>query len=126
MSPDVFLQSFLNGGTGGGDPEAARRVLEPYLTADGDGATRVCVRTDDGEADVYGLGDGLLVNHASGQLIWQILVDVSAASDYAIMPIGRPVCVTRKEMIDELPQELRGGAVVVGSGEELMSVITDT
>lgn len=124
MSPDVFLQSFQNGGAGGGDPEAALRILEPYLAAaqDGDGRVRVC--TEDGEAHVYGLGDGLMVNRASGQRIWQVLVDVSAASDYAIMPVGRPVCVTREEMIAHLPQELRGCAVVVGSGAEL-SVITD-
>jgi hypothetical protein len=125
MSPDVFLQSFLNGGAGGGDPEAARRVLEPYLAADGDDDGRVRVRTGDGTADVYGLGDGLMVNHATGQLIWQILVDVSAASDYAIMPIGRPVCVTREEMIAQLPHELRGGAIVVGSGADLLSVIAN-
>jgi hypothetical protein len=126
MSPDIFLQSFSNGGAGGGDPEAALRVLEPYLTAADDADGRVRVRTDDGEADVYGLGDGLMVNHASGQLIWQVLVDVSAASDYAIMPIGHPVCVTRKEMIDQLPPELRDAAVVIGSGADLISVMTDS
>jgi hypothetical protein len=125
MSPDVFLQSFMNGGSGGGDPEAVRRVLEPYLAAADDGHPRVCVRTEDGEADVYGLGDGLMINHASGQVIWQLLVDVSAASDYAILPIGRPVCVTRQEMIAQLPDELRGCAVVVNSGADLLNVISD-
>lgn len=124
MSYDVFLQSFVNGGAGGGDPEAAQRVLAPHLTvADGDHG-QIRVRTADGEADVYSLGEGLMVNRASGEDIWQILVDVSAASDYAIMPVGHPVCVTRKEMIAQLPEELREGAVVVGSGEDLLSVLT--
>ena len=125
MSPDVFLQSFVNGGTGGGDPEAARRVLEPYLAAADDGDPRVCVHTEDGKADVYGLGDGLMINRATGQLIWQILVDVSAASDYAILPIGRPVCVPREDMIAQLPDELRGAAIVVNSGADLLNVISD-
>jgi hypothetical protein len=126
MSYDVFLQSFVNGGAGGGDPEAARKVLEPYLTPADDDRGQIRVRTSDGEADLYGLGEGLMVNHASGQVIWQLLVDVSAASDYAIMPIGRPVCVTRKELIAQLPQELRGCAVVVGSGDDLLNVLTST
>jgi hypothetical protein len=126
MSYDVFLQSFVNGGAGGGDPEAARKVLEPYLTEADEDHPQVRLRTSDGAADLYGLGEGLMVNHASGEVIWQLLVDVSAASDYAIMPIGRPVCVTREELIAQLPQELRGCAVVVGSGDELLSVLTDS
>ena len=46
--------------------------------------------TADGEADIYGLGDydqGLMINHASGRQIWQLIVDVEFAE-----PLAMPSC----------------------------------
>jgi hypothetical protein len=123
VSFDVFLQSFRCGEAASGEPGAALRELEPYLVgAPSSGCARV--RTGDGNADVYGLGGAdLMINQASGELIWQVIVDVARAAGYAIMPVGCPVCVVRDEMIDDLPGDLQDGALVVRSGGELLRAI---
>ena len=124
MSFDIFLQSFAGGQAALGDPGAALRVLEPYLAGPADGGYAKA-RTADGAADVYGLGsDCLMINHASGTLIWQVMVDVARAAGYVILPVGVPACVVREEMIGDLPGELRDGAVVVRSGAELQDAVT--
>jgi len=124
VSFDIFLQSFAGGEAAPGDPVAARRVLDPYLAAPPDGNGYAKVRTDDGEADVYGVGsDSLMINHASGTLIWQVVVDVAEAGGYVILPIGVPACLVREEMTGDLPGELRDGAVVVRSGAELLDAV---
>jgi hypothetical protein len=71
VSFDIFLQSFKNGDAAPGDPEAAWRALEPYL-AGPPSAGYARARTSDGGAAVYGAGsDALMINHASGQVIWR-------------------------------------------------------
>jgi hypothetical protein len=123
VSFDIFLQSFKDGEAAPGKPEAARQALEPYLAgAPGEGCA--LVRTADGEADVYGVGsDHLMFNHAGGEVIWQVVVDVAKAADWVIMPVGCHVCVMREDMISELPVELRDNAVVINSGAELQDAI---
>jgi hypothetical protein len=57
------------------------------------------VSTPDGDAEVYRLGgDGLMITHASGEFIWQVMVDVAVAGGYVIMPVGCAPCAlcTRK------------------------------
>ena len=82
------------------------------------------VHTPDGEAAVYGAGrDALMINQASGQIIWQIMVDVARVADWVITPVGCPVCVLREKMINDLPAELQDDAVVVGSGAEVLDVV---
>jgi len=123
MSFDILLQSFKGGEAAPGNPEAARRILEPYLAGDPEEGYAL-VRTADGEADAYGVGgDHLLFNHAGGEMIWQVMVDVAKAADWVIMPVGCPVCVMRKEMISELPPEMQDNAVVITSGAELQDAI---
>jgi hypothetical protein len=119
MSFDVFLQGFADGQAAPGDPEAARRILEPYAAAAHDGF--VLVRTGDGEASVYGYGeDHLMVNHASGREIWAILVRIAREARWAIMPVGCPTCVTDAAMLSDLPAGLRDDAVVVATGADLV------
>jgi hypothetical protein len=81
----------------------------------------------DGAMDVYGLdraGAGFMINHASGETVWDAIVAVAMAADFVIMPVGCPVCVTRAELIDHLPIELRDPpAGIVTSGAELRDVI---
>ncbi len=123
MSFDIFLQSIKNGEAAPGTPEAAHRALGPYFAGAPDGGYAK-VRTADGEADVYGVGSAsLMINHAGGEVIWQVMVDVAMAADWVIMPVGCPVCVMREDMISELPAELQDGAVVIRSGAELLDVI---
>lgn len=123
VSFDIFLQSFRCGEAASGEPGAVLRELGPYLAGTPSGGY-ARVRTGDGSADVYGLGGaGLMINRASGELIWQLIVDVARAAGYAIMPVGCAVCVVRYEMIDDLPGDLQDGAVVVRSGDELLKAI---
>ena len=83
--------------------------------------------TPDGDAEVYGLGgDGLMITHASGEFIWQVMVDVAIAGDYVIMPVGCAVCVVHQEMMDQLPEVLRDRAVLVRSGSDVLSVLSST
>jgi hypothetical protein len=99
------------------------RVLAPYFTdAPDDGFVRV--QLADGEADVYGVGrSSLMVNHAAGEQIWDLLVTVAVAAGWVIMPVGCPVCVVADEHAADLPDELRADVVVVRSGAELLQVI---
>ena len=77
-------------------------------------------------ADVYGLGSGgLLVNHAAGDSIWQILLDVSVAGNFAIMLVGCPVCIVAEDMRDELPEDLRPEAVLVRTGTDILQLVTN-
>ena len=123
MSFDIFLQSFEDDQAAPGEPQAAWRVLEPFFAgAPSEGHVRVY--TADGGADVYGVGsDAVLINHASGQLIWQLMVEVAEAAGWVVMPAGCPVCVVREEMISDLPADLRDHAVVVRSGADVQEVI---
>jgi hypothetical protein len=124
VSFDIFLQRFRDGDASSGGREEALRVLRPLLAGPPDGGFGL-VRTDDGDAEVYGLNtDSLMFTHASGRLIWPVMVDVAQAADYVIMPVGCPVCVTAADHVDELPEALRDTAVVVDTGDDVIRVVT--
>jgi hypothetical protein len=123
VSIDIFLQGFERGEGASGMPDEAHRVLQPYLRVRPDGFAKVV--TDDGDAEVYGVGtDGLMFTHASGRRIWDVMYDVARAGDWAIMPVGCATCVPTASMIVNLPDDLRANAVVVGSGAELRDVVS--
>jgi hypothetical protein len=123
VSFDVFLQRFSGGDAAAGGGEEALRVLAPYLAHPPRGGYAL-VRTGDGEADVYGLGsDHLMINHAAGEQIADLIVEVARAAGWAILAVGCPACVTGTEMIGNLPDELRVSAIVVNSGAGLREAI---
>jgi hypothetical protein len=123
VSFDIFIQAFSGGQAASGRPAAARRTLTPFLTAAPDNGYAL-VRTADGEADVYGLdGDSLMINHASGRQIWQLMVDLARAGGYVIMPIGCPTCVLDPAHVTELPVQLQDTVVVIATGEDLRRVV---
>jgi hypothetical protein len=126
MSFDVFLQGFTRGDHAPGRPDAAMRVLAPYFVdAPHDGYARL--QLADGEADVYGLDrSSLMVNHAAGEQVWDLVVTVAVAADWVIMPVGCPVCVVAEEHVRDLPDELRADVVVVRTGTDLLRAITGT
>jgi hypothetical protein len=123
MSFDVFLQSFQADDAATIDARdvldaLARFSIEP-VTADS-----WWIRTTDGRAQVFGLddaGSGFMVNHASGRVIWDALVHVADVTGLTILPIGCPACVTRPELLEHLPDELRPDARIVTSGEQLIA-----
>ena len=127
MSFDIFLQGFVGGGGAPGDRAAAIAIVTPLLADPvSDGFGRIV--TADGEADIYGLGDndqGLMINHANGRQIWQLIVDVARAAGYAVLPVGCPVCVVDEVMIAHLPDELRQDAVLVHDGGDLECAVVN-
>jgi hypothetical protein len=83
VSFDIVLQSPLCNATDQDRvfaAEGAFAVLGPFL----DESERTIV-TPDGEAAFYGsddLGSGVMVNHASGEAIWGLLVAVARAAEF--------------------------------------------
>jgi hypothetical protein len=123
VSFDIYLVPFAAGEPAEADTSAVLHVLAPFVTGVPDDGF-VKFSTADGGADLYGLGsDSLMVNHASGESIWQVLVDVAEAVGYTIMPVGSPVCIVHENMRAELPEEFRVEAVVVTSGKDVRDVV---
>lgn len=127
VSFDTFLQGFVGGDSAPGDRAAAIAIVTPLLAGPvSAGSGRIV--TADGEADIYGLGDseqGLMINHASGLQIWQLIVDVARAARYAVLPVGCPVCVVDEVMIGHLPDELRRDAVLIHDGGDLKRAVVN-
>jgi hypothetical protein len=127
VSFDIFLQGFVGGDGAPGDRAAAIAIVTPFLAgAASDGVGWIV--TADGEADIYGLGNndqGLMINHATGRQIWQLIVDVARAAGYAVLPVGCPVCVVDEVMIGHLPDELRPDAVLVHDGGDLERAVVN-
>lgn len=115
VSFDVFLQRFQDGDGAPADPVLVEAVLAPYLDP-----SRTRLVLPDGEADVYGCErapvHGLMVNHLSGSAGWDVLHRLALHAGLAVMPVGCPTAVADEAALAHLPEELRGDAVVVGSG----------
>lgn len=125
MSFDIFFQPFANGdSSSSGDGEAAAAVLRTLIT-DHDGSFARIV-TSDGGADAFGvdsLDRGLMINHASGLAVWDVMYELARAGGYAIMPAGCATCVTSEERLSGLPDGLGDDARVISSGTDLLAVI---
>ncbi len=63
-----------------------------------------------------------MINHASGRMVWEALVRVADVTGMTILPIGCPTCVTRPELLQHLPDELRAESRVVTTGDQLIAV----
>lgn len=62
------------------DESAIENVLVPYTHARQGASARLV--THDGEADCHGLGEGsLMINHASGEAIWNLVVEVAGTAN---------------------------------------------
>jgi hypothetical protein len=125
VSFDIFLQGFCDGDGTPGDQAAAIAIITPLLAGPISGGYGRIV-TADGEADLYGLGDsdeGLMVNHASGHQIWQVIVDIARGAGFVVLPVGCPACVVDEVTIGHLPDELREAAVLVHDGGDLEGVV---
>jgi hypothetical protein len=114
MSVDIFLQGFVDGNATDGDGAASMAIITPFLARPpSDGFARLV--TGDGGADIYGLdrnAKGLMVNHATGNQIWHVIVDIARAARYVILPVGCPVCLVDEEFRSQLPDELQCNVVV--------------
>lgn len=128
VSFDVFLQRFNHGDATDVEERAVRALLDPHVVrVDLDhGFARLVF--GDGEADLYGwttLTRGFMVNHVSGTDPWRLLVDVARAANLTVLPVGCPVSVTDAIALEHLPAELRTAAVVLGTRDALLEVVTE-
>jgi len=124
VSFDVFLQKFEAGSAAQADAPLLALLLAPHLIETGHGLFGL--RSSDGGAAIYGLedlGSGFMVNHVSGERAWDLLADIARQAALTIMPVGCPVAVADENLLDELPDELREGAIVITSGRQLLDVI---
>lgn len=122
---DIFLQAFLDGGAAEADVEVILSVVDPYIRRRDESC--VHLETSDGGADVYGLEtsvQSLLINHASGRAIWDLIYELAQSAGLAVMPVGCPTCVTDKNAFNELPPELAASAIVVSSADDLRLVVS--
>jgi hypothetical protein len=83
------------------------------------------VQVGDGTADVY-MGDGMMVNHVSGDDPWDLLVTGAKAANWVILPLDGPTCLTVPGQREELPEGLEKDTVRVESVADLRAVITSS
>lgn len=124
MSFDIFLHGFRDGEAATVDASAVSMTLAPFVVDSDKGHSHL--RLPDGEADVYGLDDpasGVMINHASGRLVWDLIFELAHGTGLAIMPVGCATAVTAETALVDLPQELSEDAVVVSSGDDLRRMV---
>jgi hypothetical protein len=104
-------------------PLRVHAVLDPVTIQRKGGFARI--ETADGGADIYGLDTthGLMVNHASGAAIWDLLVDVARAGHLTIMPMGCATCIVDEAARADLPEGFPGPVQVIQTGAALLRVI---
>jgi hypothetical protein len=76
---------------------------------------------------VYGIDEpasGLVINHASGRAVWDVVFELARAARMAVMPVGCRTSVTDPGLIDALPA---GSplAEVVTSGADILATVED-
>ena len=125
MAFDIFLQAFRDGGAVEADVEVILSVVDPCIRRRDESC--VHVETSDGGADVYGLEtsvQSLLINHASGRAIWDLIYELAQSAGMAVMPVGCATCVTDEDVLVGLPHELAMSAIIVSSADELRLAIS--
>ena len=105
VSFDIFLQRFRHGEPAAADSSAVLDTLKPYAAHD----DKMLV-TADGDAAIYGLDDPgaghLMINHAGGRVIWDVIYELALAAGFVIMPVGCGTLVPGAKLIPHLPPEL--------------------
>lgn len=123
MSYDVFVQGFRAGEPVDADVELLRRMLAPSMAQPAVNGFAT-LTTGDGGADCYGIDSGsLMVNHCTGEQIWDLLVAVAGAAGLTIIAHGLPTFVTDQALIADLPPALRDEVAVLTSGADLSRAI---
>ena len=123
VSFDVFFQGFRAGDPQHGGGERMRRVLDPFVLREEPERSFLLVEYGDGSADVYLDGDGMMVNHITGQKPWELLVEGARAAEWVVMPAGCPTCLTDEAQRIHLPEGLNDDVALVATGGDLLRVI---
>lgn len=124
MSFDIFFQRFEAGEPTEGEDGPVRLVLEPHIT--GRDASWARIVTADGEADVYGmdgLGSDLMVSHASGRAVWDLMFELAVVGRFAVILPGCGTCITDASHASDLHPDVPDPVTVVGSGADLLRVV---
>jgi len=123
VSFDIFLQRFVAGEAADGAGQAILAILEPAVVERSGSWARVV--TSDGGAEVQGmetLESGLMVSHAAGRAVWDLLFELASAGRMGVMPTGCPSCAVDPSLIDELPPSVPAGKLVT-SGADILAVV---
>src|SRR5579885_1014168 len=124
MSFDIFFLRFEGGDPSRGDDRAVEELLEPWIEEREKSWARV--KTVDGEADVYGMetpGASLMINHASGRVIWDLMFELAHVGRFAVIPVGCGTIITPSIDSSDLPPEVPDPISVVRTGAELLAVV---
>ena len=115
MTVEVLLQHFVAGSDGREGRERALAVLAPFMPEGLDRFGRGRVVTADGGAEVFGLSDrstsgAAVFGDLRGEEVWQLLVEVTAATGWTILPVGHAPVLVPGQRVDDLPPSLRDEA----------------
>src|ERR687894_1987712 len=123
MSWDVYFQGFRDGDASVGGGDVMRRILEPFVIHSEPDQAFLEVQYGDGTADVHLSTNHMTANHIEGHDPWQLLVEGATAAGWVILPVGCPTCITDEAQRAHLPDFLGDEAVLVTSGDMVVSVI---
>jgi hypothetical protein len=104
------------------DHDLVHQVLDPYLEGPEEHARLVL---PDGEAELFSrdVERGFLISGATGEQVWDLVVEAARAAHLLIVPPGLGTCVADEEMLGHLPANLPEPVQVVRSGADLRHVI---
>ena len=123
VSYDVYFQRFQDGDAVPGGGDRARAVLEPHFTETDAHHNFARVTLGDDGADVYLDDNDMMVNHAGGDRVWDLLIKAARAADWVILLPDGPPCLTSPTQRGELPRELATDAVLVSNGADYLEVL---
>jgi hypothetical protein len=124
VSYDVHFQRFNAGEAIPGGGDRARAVLEPYFTETDPQHSFARLTVGDDGADVYLDDNDMMVNHAGGERVWDILIEAATAAEWTILLPDGPPCLTSPTQRSELPEELASEAVLVTNGADYLEVLS--
>lgn len=129
VSFDVFVQRFRDGNAAPLSPGVFHEVFGPHVDRREPEHRLLHVRTaDGGEADVYADADdpgssSLMVNHFSGEMVSDLIVEYARRADAVILPAGCPTLLTSAEQRQHLPEALSADVRVVSDGPGFLAAI---
>jgi hypothetical protein len=102
--------------------DLVHELLQPYREGPEEHARLVL---PDGQAELFSrdLERGFLISGATGELIWELVVQAARAGHLLIFPPGHGTCVVDEDMLGHLPPNLPEPVQVVQSGADLRRVI---
>ena len=126
MSFDVLFQGFVDGEPVAGGGERMRGVLAPFIVREEPEHHFVLIEFGDGSADVDLDENDMMANHIAGEEPWDLLVEGAHAARWVILPVGCATCITDEAQRTHLPDGLLEDVVLVGSGPDLLRVVTSS